>query len=121
MLPPYSLCSQGDNDKTIIFQSLTSGVNLQEQQAKLEGLKQESYFQRKKAKTEEEKEEEKREEKEGKKKKWINLDAAGFEDFDGTISGEEEEVAKPGKKMCAVIVTTNTLFYSFFPSLKTLF
>ena len=100
---------------TIIFQSLTSGVNLQEQQAKLEGLKQESYFQRKKAKTEEEKEEEKREEKEGKKKKWINLDAAGFEDFDGTISGEEEEVAKPGKNMSTVIETTNTLFYSFFP------
>jgi hypothetical protein len=66
---------------------------IQQKKTELEGLKQESYFQRKKAKTEEEESKEKG----AKKKKWINLDSAGFDDFDGTISGEEEEQLKAGK------------------------
>ncbi len=72
------------------FQSLTSGVDslVLQKKSELEELKQESFFQRKQAKTEEEESKEKG----AKKKKWINLDAAGFEDFDGTISGDEEEV-----------------------------
>jgi hypothetical protein len=83
-------------NNSLYFQSLTSGVDslIQQKKTELEGLKQESYFQRKKAKTEEEESKEKG----AKKKKWINLDSAGFDDFDGTISGEEEEQLKAGKK-----------------------
>ena len=80
-----------DKEDWKLFQSLTSGVDslIQEKKSKLEELKQESYFQKKQSQPEEDRD------KGAKKKKWINLDAAGFEDFDGTISGEEEEDLKP--------------------------
>ena len=67
-----------------------------QKKSELEGLKQESFFQRKQAKTEEEESKEKG----AKKKKWTNLESAGFEDFDGTISGDEEEVkpVQPAEK-----------------------
>ena len=100
---------------SLYFQSLTSGVDslIQQKKTELEGLKQESYFQRKKAKTEEEESKEK-----GAKKKWINLDSAGFDDFDGTISGEEEEQLKAGKslnqiwKVSTLLVSSLLVFWS---------
>jgi hypothetical protein len=56
-----------------------------------------SFFQKKQVKPGEEEDEKAK--KKGKKKKWINLDAAGFEDYEGAISGDEEEEVKPGDKI----------------------
>lgn len=94
-LSPFGAPSKTDTDDWKLFQSLTSGVDdlIKKKKEELEDIKQDSYFQKKPSATtpsadpddliglEDPK----------KKKKWVDLDKAGFDDIDGSVSGSEDE------------------------------
>ncbi|TRY71729.1 hypothetical protein TCAL_03141 [Tigriopus californicus] len=82
---------RNDKDNWTLFQNLTSGVDhlIQKTKDDLVGLKQESYFKKKEP---EETSDTEGVEKSGKdsKRKWVDLDRNSFDDFDGEVSGDEE-------------------------------
>jgi hypothetical protein len=78
-----------------LFDSLTSGVDslIKQKKDNLEDIKQDSYYQRKKTDADSspigEQIPDNRKKKKG--KKWVDLDQAGFDDFDGSVSGSDDE------------------------------
>ncbi len=77
-----------------LFESLTSGVDhlIKKTQEDLGEIKKESYFQQKQTKVvDKTKEAKEKKQKKKKKKAWVDLDAGGFEDFDGDVDQLREK------------------------------
>ena len=96
-----------DTDDWKLFASLTAGADalIKKKKEDLDDIKQDSYFQKKPDPVESSEPstevEDKRKKKKG--KKWVDLDKAGFDDIDGSVSGtddEEEEEVEKDTKVC---------------------
>ena len=74
------------------FESLTAGVDavIKKKKEELDEIKVDSYFQ-KKAETVSTEDSAPAEGEDRKKKKWVDLDKAGFDDIDGSVSGTDDE------------------------------
>ncbi len=81
-----------NTDDWRLFQSLTSGVDnlIKKTQTELGEIKKDSYYQRKETKLVDKTREAEERRKLKKKKKWVDLDEDGFEDFDGDVEELEE-------------------------------
>ncbi len=101
--PAQATPAKDDSENWKLFQSLTSGVDslIKKTQEELGEIKKESYFQQKQTKLVDKTAEAQKKRELKKKKKWVDLDEEGFEDFDGDVeeladkkkqdSGDEDE------------------------------
>ena len=76
------------------FLDLTSGVDslIQKSKQELEEIKTESYYQPKQFRPQDHTKEAIRKKKQKQKKKWVDLDSASFDDYDGEIVDEQQRV-----------------------------